>query len=143
MNIICQNLNSESNANFLTLSGLYHLLWEKAISILAGNLNLDCSYLITTVTTRFLRNPEIPKLPLLTKAIFWESARPVRNTLIILQLWYSIVATRYYYKNDNRACLHRSERWSLLWSICLVLTRFFPSIKYIQKYLRSELFFQH
>ena len=25
-------------------------IWEKAISILAGNLNLGCSYLITTVT---------------------------------------------------------------------------------------------
>ena len=26
-------------------------IWEKAISILAGNLNLGCSYLITTVTS--------------------------------------------------------------------------------------------
>ena len=55
------------NANFLTFLSLYHFffccrnywswsnhhlmanIWEKAISILAGNLNLDRSYLITTV----------------------------------------------------------------------------------------------
>ena len=59
--------NCEFNVNFLTFLGLYTLafctrnywrwlnhnwmanIWERAISILAGNLNLGRSYLITTV----------------------------------------------------------------------------------------------
>ena len=47
--------NCEFNANILTFLSLYHLLFVLetigVISILAGNLNLGRSYLITTVKT--------------------------------------------------------------------------------------------
>ena len=64
--------NFELDANFLTFLDLYHLIfaletsqlnsrlmaniWEKAISILVGNLNSGPSYLITTVLLSF-RDP--------------------------------------------------------------------------------------